>query len=152
MTTQQSNSDDARHSVQIHWKKGIRSWFDIDGITIEVWGSAWTGREEIRVDDTLISSVRSLRRTTRHEFRHGDHDYAVEFSCLSFGTGTFRITLYRDGVEVDSDSGSVMGPDLLDDNGKVIWRRAWKKVLPVFLISGLAGMVFGFTVARLLTS
>lgn len=139
-----------RNGLNIHWKNGIRSWFDLDGITIEVWASSWSGREEIRVDGQLVSRLRSFRRSSRHEFRHGGHDYAVEFSCLAFGSGTFRITLYRDGVEVDSDTGSAMGPDLLDADGNVVWARAWKKMLPIFLISGLAGGVFGYTLASIL--
>lgn len=149
--TSTSKNDMKRDGLNIHWKTGIRSFFDIDGITIEVWGSSWSGREEVRIDGQRVSSLRSLRRSSRHEFHHGGHDYAVEFSCLAFGTGTFQITLYRDGIEVDSDIGSAMGPDLLDADGKVDWARAWKKMLPIFLVSGLVGMVFGYTVTRLLT-
>jgi hypothetical protein len=149
--TSTSKNDMKRDGLNIHWKNGIRSFFDIDGITIEVWGSSWSGREEVRIDGRRVSSLRSLRRSSRHEFHYGGHDYAVEFSCLAFGTGTFRITLYRDGIEVDSDIGSAMGPDLLDADGKLVWSRAWKKMLPIFLVSGLAGMLFGYTVTRLLT-
>lgn len=136
--------------LAVHWKRGIQSWFDIDGITIEVWASSWSGKEEVRVDGQVVSSLRSLRRKSIHRFRHGDHDYKVTVTCLAFGTGTFQITLFRDGVEIDSDTGSAMGRDLFDEDNRILWGKLVRKLAPVFVVSALAGMVFGYTVATLL--
>lgn len=146
MTTQ-SNPTNSQDGLAIHWRKGIQSWFDIDGITIEVWASSWSGMEEVRIDGKIVSRLRSLRRGSTHRFEHDGHEYQVTVACLAFGTGTFQITLFRDGVEVDSDTGSAMGQDLLDEDGKIVWKKAWKKMAPIFLISGLLGAVCGYTVA-----
>lgn len=141
---------DRQDGLAIHWKNGIRSWFDIDGITIEVWASSWSGMEEIRIDERIVSRKRSLRRSSSHRFAHGGHDYEIQVACVAFGSGTFQIKLFRDGIEVDSDTGSAMGPDLLDEDGRIIWKKALKKMLPIFLVSGLAGAVCGYTAASLL--
>jgi hypothetical protein len=140
-------TDATVHSSSFHWRTGIQSFFDIDGITIEFWASGWTGKEEVRIDGVVVSSLRSFRYRTVHRFAHGDHAYRVEMKCLSLATGTFRIILFRDDVEVDSDIGSYQNKDVLGPDGKVDWRKAWKKMLPVFLLSGLLGGIFGYTVA-----
>ncbi len=137
-------------ALAIHWKNGIQSWFDIDGITIEVWASSWSGKEEVRIEGRVISSLRSLRRKSVHRFTHDGHDYKVTVACLAFGTGTFQITLFRDGTEVDSDTGSAMGRDMFDEDNRILWGKLVRKLAPVFLVSGLAGMAFGYTVASLL--
>lgn len=139
--------DGAIRSTNFHWRTGIQSFFDIDGITIEFWASGWSGKEEVRIDDRLVSELRSLRYRSSHDFEHGGHRYRIEMHCLSLSTGTFRITLFRDEVEVDSDIGSYQNKDLLGPDGKVDWKKAWKKMLPVFLLSGLLGAAFGYSLA-----
>ncbi len=136
--------------LQINWRDGVTCFFDTDGITIEVWGSSWNGMEEVRVDGKLVSRQRVLRRASSHRFTAQGHDFEVRLRCLSMATGTFVIELLRDGVPVDSDQASPMGLDLADAEGNINWSRAIRKVGPVFLLSGLAGMIFGYTVARLL--
>lgn len=136
--------------MDIHWKRGITCFFDIDGITIEVWGSSWNGREEVRVDGELVSSKRVLRWQSSHRFQHAGVDYEVRIICESLTRGTFTILLLRNGVEVDSDQASSLGTDLTDEDGNLIWGKAVKRIGPVFLLSGVAGMVVGYTLAKLL--
>ena len=136
--------------LQIDWREGIHCFFDTDGITIEVWGSSWNGMEEVRVDGELVSRQRVLHRASSHRFAARGHDFEVRLRCLSMATGTFVIELLRDGVPIDSDQASPVGLDLADAEGNIIWSRALRKVGPVFLVSGVAGMIFGYTVARLL--
>jgi hypothetical protein len=35
--------------MKISLPNGIEAWFDVDDITIHVWGSSWTGREVVTV-------------------------------------------------------------------------------------------------------
>jgi hypothetical protein len=135
--------------LQIGWRDGIQCFFDTDGITIDVWGSSWNGMEEVRVDGALVSRQRVLRRGSSHRFTAQDHDFEVRLRCLSMTTGTFIIELLRDGVPIDSDQASPMGIDLTDEEGNINWSRAIRKIGPVFVLSGVAGMLFGYTVAKL---
>lgn len=134
--------------LSISATRGIRSYFDIDGITISVWASSWSGMEEVRVDGELVSRLRSLRRSSEHRFSHAGVDYRVEVTCVVFGSGTLRITLYRNGEAVDSDSGSAIGEDLVDGEGHIVWSRFLRKMAPIFIVSGLAGGVCGYLFAR----
>ncbi len=136
--------------LQINWRDGVTCFFDTDGITIEVWGSSWSGMEEVRVDGNLVSRKRSIRRASSHRFAAVGHDFEVRLRCLSMSTGTFVIELLRDGVPIDSDQASPMGLDLTDEDGNINWPRAIRQVGPVFLLSGVIGMIFGYTVAKLL--
>lgn len=151
MTTQDPNcstpNEATAGSTTFHWRDGIQSFFDVDGITIEFWASSWTGKEEVRIEGALVSSLRSWRYRSHHAFEHAGHHYEVLMNCLSLATGTFRITLVRDGVEVDSDVGSYNKHAVLGPDGEIVWKKAWKKMLPTFLISGLLGAAFGYALA-----
>lgn len=149
-THDKNDKNDGSGRLSIDWREGIHSFFDTDGITIEFWGSSWNGMEEVRVDGTLVSRQRVLRRTSSHRFTAQGHDFEVRLRCLSIATGTFVIELLRDGVPIDSDQASPMGLDLTDEEGNINWSRTMRKIGPVFLLSGLGGVIFGYTVAKLL--
>jgi hypothetical protein len=80
----------------------VRSYFDVDGITIEAGGSRWSGREYVRVEGRVVSERRSIGFSSRHRFSHGGHAYEVLFSIQSMA-GRMLVLLYRDGSVVDSD-------------------------------------------------
>jgi hypothetical protein len=77
--------------MKISLPNGIEAWFDVDDITIHVWGSSWTGREVVTVCQgerkEVISSKRSWRFKTPHAFEHGvapirpDRLLPVDGSC-----------------------------------------------------------------------
>jgi hypothetical protein len=148
MKTTDSNSASAGR-LEINWRKGINCYFDVDGITISVWASGWNGMEEVRVDGRLVSRQRVLLRSSSHRFSAGGVDYEIRLTCLSMLTGTFEITLARNGVEIDSDQASPVGPDLVDEQGNLDWSRVLRKIGPVFLLSGLAGMAVGYLIGKL---
>lgn len=134
--------------MELDWRKGINCYFDVDGITIWFWGSSWSGMEEVRVDGALASAKRVLRRSSSHTFSVKGIDYEIRLVCNSLMTSAFTITLLRNGVEVDSDEGSYYRGELTGED--LTWRTALKRVGPVFLLSGLAGMAVGYTLAKLL--
>lgn len=78
-------------------RRGIQCYFDVDDITISVWGSAWTGREIKKVDDRVVSNKLSIRFSTSHDFEHQGHQYQVRFIIASAFTGLIRVELIRDG-------------------------------------------------------
>lgn len=138
-TNDAARADDSRMDVSLG--RGVRSYFDVDDITISLWGSAWSGREVVRVDDRIVSDRRSFRMSTPHRFEHGGHRYEVDFSIESVLRGRYRVELYRDGVRVDSDSA---GLAMLGGRSG----SAGRYIVPLFFVAGVLGGVGGVALVR----
>ncbi|MBM4216840.1 MAG: hypothetical protein FJ178_03185 [Gammaproteobacteria bacterium] len=73
--------------IKIVIKSGIETWFDVDDITIHVWGSMWTGREVITVwqgeQKRVVSSKRSWRFDTPRWQRSPLGRWGVRGGCAS---------------------------------------------------------------------
>ena len=141
--------------MKINMKSGIEAWFDVDDITIHVWGSSWTGREVVTVCEgeqtRVVSSKRSWSFKTPHAFEHAGQHYLV---ALRVGFGGAGVELYRNGVLVDSDEINTSGVLIDPMTGKLDWRHALKN-LALPLVIGLAvgislGISFGYLVGVLL--
>lgn len=121
--------------------KGIECFFDIDGVTIRFWASAANGKEEVWVDERLVSSKRNFRFSSVHTFIAAGHSYEVRYITQSMFKGRMRCELYRDGLLVDSD-------DIVIDQ-----TAAWKdpvrrrRVIAVMLLMAGFGAVLGYFVA-----
>jgi len=125
--------------MEVGLRKGIRAFFDVDGITISMWGSAWTGREVVTVDDRVVSRKWSLRRVTPHHFEHAGIRYKLVFRVVSMLRGELHIELYREGELVDSDHFRQNQFGIDPETGKF---SAWclaKKLAPYFVLGMLAG-------------
>ena len=149
-TTTTSDTAARNGAMEVDWKRGVRCYFDVDDVTIELWASYWTGREEVRVDGELVSSVRSLRMSTTHAFTWNGIDYELVVTCHLWRSGKFEVTLYREGEKIDSDEAAVVGTDLTDEDGNLLLGRVVRKIGPVFLTSGLLGAAFGYFLGSLL--
>lgn len=154
MTTDRTNGDtgmtQGNGRMEVGMRKGIRAFFDVDDITIAFWGSAWTGREVVTVDDRIVSKKLSLRFTTEHRFEHAGIRYKLVFRILSMLVGHIRIELYREGKLVDSDEFRQTGHGSFDPRtGRVrIWRTILK-LLPYFVLGMLAGSAAAWLVEYL---
>jgi hypothetical protein len=138
--------------MRVDLRKGIRAFFDIDDITIAFWGSSWSGREIVTVDDRVVSKKWSLRFATDHHVEHNGIRYKVVFRVLSLLRGEFRIELYREGHLVDTDfhrmnaRGAGLGVDPGTD--RFSWWVLVKQLGPYFIV----GMIGGAGAAWLLES
>lgn len=128
---------------------GIRCYFDVDGVTITVWGSAWSGREKVWVDDRLVSTAWSIRYTTEHVFEHDGRRYTVLFKILSILKGDVRIELYRDGQLVDFDQATFQTVKVDPQTGRIAWGVELRSLLVWVLVGAGFGAVVGFFGARL---
>lgn len=88
-------------------RDGMTCYFDVDGVTISVWASAWSGREIVRVDDRVVSEKLSFRFVTRHPFTANGRRYEVKFIIVSMLRAQMRCELYRDGTLIDTDEFAV---------------------------------------------
>lgn len=125
--------------MEVGLRKGIRAFFDIDDITIAFWGSAWTGREVVTVEDRIVSDKRSLRFETAHHFEHAGIHYKLVFEVVSVLRGEFRIELHREGVLVDSDRFRQSDFGVDPATGRFSWWRLLRTLAPYFV----AGMAVG---------
>jgi len=132
--------------MEVGLRKGIRAFFDLDDITISFWGSTWSGREIVTVEDRVVSDKRSLRFRTPHHFEHAGVRYKLVFEIASLLRGEFRLKLYREGELVDSDRfrQSDLGVD--PETGRFsAWRLA-RKLAPYFVLGMLVGASAAFLV------
>jgi len=135
-------ADDGRMEVGL--RKGIRAFFDLDDITISFWGSAWTGREIVMVEDRVVSDKRSFRFTTPHHFEHAGVDYTLVFEVVSMLRGEFRVELYRKGVLVDSDCVRHNDLGVDPETGRFSGWRLARRLAPHFVLGMLAGAAAAF--------
>ncbi len=127
-------------------RKGIQAFFDVDDVTIGFWGSAWSGREVVTVEDRVVSSKRSLRFVSEHEFLHAGRTYRLVFRVISLLRGEMRIELYRDGQLIDSDQVSSNQLGIDPQTGEFSWRRLLWKLAPYFVIGMVTGAAGAFLV------
>lgn len=136
--------------MEVGFRKGIRTFFDIDGITIAMWGSTWTGQEIVTVDDRVVSRKWSLRLVTPHHFEHAGIHYKLVFRVVSMLRGELHIELYREGELVDSDHFRQSQLGLDPESGRFsVWRFA-KKLAPYFVLGMLSGAAVAWLVDYLL--
>jgi hypothetical protein len=127
-------------------RKGIRAFFDVDDITIAFWGSAWTGLEEVRIEDEVVSRKRSLRFVTRHAFAHAGVHYEIVFRIVSMLRGEMEIELYREGELIDSDRVRQNRIGIDPATGRSSPWRAVLQIAPYFVVGLLAGAGAAFLV------
>ena len=134
--------------MKANLKKGIESWFDVDDITIHIWGSAWTGREIISIQNggqpQVVSDKRSFRFTTPHEFDYGGQRYRVE---LQVALGKANVRLYRNGELIDSDEWQDASLVVNPETGRLDWLATAKELGMFVLAGGAIGFVFGVVLA-----
>ena len=108
MTDHQNNEIQAltnRDSkLQLSFREGINTWFDVDGMTIHVWFSSWSGRAIVRVEDDdgqcVVSDKRTFRTLEQHAFKVGNNNYRLKIIMTLSRLGVF---LYRNDELIDSD-------------------------------------------------
>jgi len=131
--------------MKVNMRNGIEAWFDVDDITLHVWGSTWTGREVITVcqgeQKRVVSSKRSWRFTTPHAFEHDGQHYLVTLN-VSFGGAS--VELYRNGVLIDSDQINTSGIRIDPTSGKLDWKHALKHLALPAIVGALVGIGFGY--------
>jgi len=131
--------------MKANLRNGIEAWFDVDDITLHVWGSSWTGREVVTIchgeDKRVVSSKRSWRFKTPHAFEHNGQQYLV---ALGVGVGGAAVELYRNGVLIDSDQINTTGIRIDPTTGKLDWKHALKMLALPLAVGLVVGIGFGY--------
>ena len=137
------NSEHSRMNISM--RKGLRGWFDVDGMIITVFGSNWTGREIVYITDQhgerVVSDKRSFRFSTSHEFSEAGNDYRVD---LKIGVGKVELMLYRNGQLVDSDVYIAQDTEVDQNTGKIDWRKTIKQQFASFLVIFVIAFIISY--------
>ena len=146
MSMHENDTQNGGERMETGLRKGIRAFFDVDDITIGFWGSAWSGREIVTVEDRVVSRKRNLRFVSEHRFSHAGIDYRIVFRVISLWRGEVRIELHRDGVLIDSDQANSNQLGVDPETGEFsFWRLLWK-LAPFFVVGILTGAAAAFLV------
>jgi hypothetical protein len=146
MSQHDTDAHNGGERMETGLRKGIRAYFDVDDITIGFWGSTWSGREIVTVEDREVSRSRNMRFVSEHEFSHAGIDYRIVFRVLSLWRGEVRIELYRNGELIDSDQASNTQLGIDPETGEFSWRRLAWKLAPFFLVGMVAGAAGAFLI------
>lgn len=79
---------------------GLKIKFQEGGHTITFCISLYTGREEVRIDDQIVSKKRSFRSKTKHHVQFKGNEYVIEFTINSLIKATWTCLLFKNGVLV----------------------------------------------------
>lgn len=83
--------------IELSVLRGVRYTFHDEGHKIEFLGSAWTGKEIVTADGTVVSEHRSFAKNTAHEFQLGITSYSLTYSTKSIMGGGWACSLFRNG-------------------------------------------------------
>jgi hypothetical protein len=84
----------------ISFRKGFNYSFTEGEHTIHLNCSAVNGKEQLYIDDELVSKKWSFRRKSIHQFSIGDDLYEVELNVVNMLTGETHCTLIKNDVHV----------------------------------------------------
>lgn len=76
--------------------------FTLDGAEISAYGSKWSGKETVYLNNEIISSKRSFRRSSKHFFEHNGDEHCIHFNVTDILAGGMLCELYRNGKLIDS--------------------------------------------------
>jgi len=134
-------NNDNKNSVNVddgvNYKTGFNFIFSEEGNTIRAFGSAKSGKEQVFVNDNLMTEKRSFGRRSCLSFESNEHQYEVEFHMVNLFTGELHCTLIKDGVHVKTLKQSLAKKYQLNGKTKLL-----------FLVS--QGFVAGFVLVMAL--
>ncbi|MDO3384703.1 hypothetical protein QWI17_02500 [Gilvimarinus sp. SDUM040013] len=140
MTTA-DNANATKSGVSVSLSEGIQSYFDIGEHTISVWASAWSGREQVKVDDQIVVSTRNLTGLkSEMSFPLDGKTYQVVLETKSILRGCYSVSLFCGNTLIDSDEGAYPATNF-------IWRWGWKGVVGFFIGLFATGFVVGLVSA-----
>ena len=78
-------------------RNGYWFYFDDNGLKITAFGSGVSGKEIIYVEDDIVSSKRSIKTSSKHQFTYGNNVYEVELRVTNYWVGELECVLSKNG-------------------------------------------------------
>ncbi len=132
------NKPSARH--------GYWFYFDIEGIKITAFGSAFSGKEIIFIDDDIVSECRSYRVSNGHKFEYQGSQYEVRFTMQNILTGNLICEVFKDGKKIATENKAYFGGSDTSTKTTLLW---------LFVIGAASGVGFytmGYWLGRFLAN
>lgn len=129
----------------ISMTNGGNFYFDVHGKQVRVWFSSFSGKKQIYVNDTLVSSNRSWRKMSSHEFTIDGARYKVRLGVRSWSEafkGIYIAELYREQQLIDQDEICFLGDRSADK--PFSWKQFTWELAPWLIAGGLIGFLVGF--------
>lgn len=114
-------------------KLGYKFYFQDGDNQIACFGHIMSGKEQIYVNDELVSEKRSFGFKSHHDFNYQDTAYAVDFEMQNILTGKLECSFYKAGKLAKQSTQTA-----LTDNPK--------QVAMVTLGCFIGGAIFGYAV------
>jgi len=83
-------------------KLGYKFYFQDGDDQIACFGSYFTGKEEVYINDELVSDKRSINVTSQHQFELSGNTFNVKFEMLNILTGRLQCSLFKNKKLVKS--------------------------------------------------
>jgi len=84
------------------FKNGYWFYFDLDGVKITAFGSAWTGKEVIFAGEEIVSLKRSFRKLSEHIIQVDTDQYRIQFVTINIWTGELSCQLFKNDVHLQT--------------------------------------------------
>lgn len=76
-------------------KIGYKFYFQDGDNQIACFGSFFTGKEEVYINDDLVSSKRSLGLRSKHQFELAGQSYQIEYAMINMLTGKLECSFFK---------------------------------------------------------
>ena len=76
-------------------KLGYKFYFQDGDDQIACFGSYFTGKEEVYINDELVSEKRNINVKSKHQFELSGNTFNVKFEMLNILTGKLQCSLFK---------------------------------------------------------
>jgi len=120
--------------ASVNYSDGFTFDFNDDGRLINVFGSAWTGKETVSFNGKIVAEKRSYTRKSILDFTVEGDRYEVEFNMVDMLRGELHCTLIKNGVHFKTLKKALK-------NKYQITSKSWWKMLLLFFVGGFSGYI-----------
>jgi len=120
--------------LQISLKTGISVKFDVESKTVHFWASAISGREQVTVDEAIVSESKSYKTKSLHTFQINESEYSIELEAQDVLKGKSSIKLLKDGA--------------FSQGYSMTWKSPEMPKGPSLLYCILIGLFIGFGISK----
>jgi hypothetical protein len=119
-------------------KFGYKFYFQDGDNQIACFGSFFTGKEEVYINDDLVSSKRSMGFKSKHQFEFARQSYQIEYAMKNILSGRLECTFFKNKQLMEQQEQTSIS--LLKDPKKAVWFIGGNFV--VGILSGIVGYYF----------
>ena len=117
------------------------SYFDHGEDTITCVASLLTGKEQVYVNDELVSEKRSFRLKSAHHFQLGEQQVTIVISVGNLLKGPYNIEVWLDGILIDRDQWDYQR--MMAQSNSAHANKSMGQVLGIYFLYGMIGGFVG---------